>query len=156
MVGYEGLYEVSSVGRVRSLARRGTLGGVRRLRMRKDGYYDVELSCDNVKSKQLVHRLVAAAFHPNPEGHPVARHLNDVRVDNRAENLAWGSLSDNTADAIRNGRNPHLMMTHCRKGHPYDAENTNHAHGYRSCRECGRTASREHMRRVRATLKAAA
>lgn len=51
-----------------------------------------------------VHRLVGKAFLPNPEGHPLLRHLNDVKTDNRVENLKWGTHRENMADAVRNGR----------------------------------------------------
>lgn len=148
--GYEGIYQVSDLGRIRSLPRRGTLGGIRKVRLRPDGYYDVELSRDSVKAKLLLHRLIAAAFCPRAEGQAVVRHLNDNRDDNRVVNLAWGTDSDNVADAIRNGRHPHVNKTHCNEGHPYDETNTYYdARGHRSCKECGRAASRKWARRIR-------
>lgn len=50
-----------------------------------------------------VHRLLAITFIPNPDNHPLVRHLNDESLDNRLENLAWGTYRDNCADARRNG-----------------------------------------------------
>lgn len=50
-----------------------------------------------------VHRLLAEAFIPNPENHPVVRHLNDIKTDNRLENLAWGTYADNAQDLKDNG-----------------------------------------------------
>lgn len=54
-----------------------------------------------------VHHLVCSAFHgPKPDGAECCRHLNDIRTDNRPENLAWGTRRDNIDDAIRNNRIP--------------------------------------------------
>lgn len=144
--GYEGLYEVSSIGRVRSLPRYGTSGGIRKLALRKDGYFDVALSASNVERKYLVHRLVAVAFCERNPGEDIARHLNDVRTDNHAENLAWGTLSDNSQDCLRNGRHFQANQTSCKAGHPFDEVNTYvDAQGYRNCRTCRRNVSRAWM-----------
>lgn len=52
----------------------------------------------------LVHRLACRAFHgPAPAGKPLVLHWNDVKDDNRADNLRWGNASENMADAKRNG-----------------------------------------------------
>lgn len=67
------------------------------------GHKYVELTNNGIKEKALVHRLMAEAFLPNPEGYPVVRHLNDDPRDNRLENLAWGTHLDNRNDMIRNG-----------------------------------------------------
>lgn len=55
----------------------------------------------------LVHRLMAEHFLGIPENTPIVRHLNDVKDDNRLENLAWGTHSDNLHDAVRNGKKRH-------------------------------------------------
>lgn len=56
------------------------------------------------KSKRkYLHRAIAEAFIPNPDNLPMVRHLNDDPTDNRVENLAWGTQTDNMQDCIRNG-----------------------------------------------------
>jgi NUMOD4 motif/HNH endonuclease len=144
VVGYEGFYEVSSRGRIRSLPRGKRPGRMRKLNRRKDGYLDIQLRVNNIISNQLVHRLVAAAFCPRQPHETIARHLNDERTDNRAENLAWGTLSDNTQDCLRNGLHPHAKKTQCRWGHPFDAVNTRRdGRGHRVCIECSRIVGRK-------------
>jgi hypothetical protein len=62
------------------------------------------------KRTRLVHSFVYEAFNGPPQEGQVCRHLNDIKLDNRPVNLAWGSHEDNYADAKRNGRkmgNPH-------------------------------------------------
>ena len=127
VAGWEDLYEVSSLGRVRSLDREGfTRGDSKRLYkgrvlkpypMVRSGYLSVRLSqAGHPKKLKKVHRLVAEAFIPNPEGHPLVRHLNDQKEDNRRENLAWGTAKDNNQDRFRNGYKPH-RSSHCKRGH---------------------------------------
>ncbi|WP_414021392.1 NUMOD4 motif-containing HNH endonuclease [Microbacterium aurugineum] len=110
--GYEGLYEVSDQGRVRSLDRIGLAGQrltgrtLRPQRNSKSGHVVVALYRDGRKSFRKVHQVVAEAFiGPRPLG-ALTRHLNDVADDNRAVNLAYGTHADNLADARRNGRQP--------------------------------------------------
>lgn len=72
----------------------------------KDGYMHVTVSVRvngrRERHRHPVHRLVCMAFQGvPPKGKPLARHLNGVSTDNRADNLAWGSHADNAADAIR-------------------------------------------------------
>jgi len=162
--GYEGRYEVSSVGRVKSLARIAVApnaSGYRNIPERilsltpaGKGHRAVNLALEGVITRTLVHRMVAEAFIPNPDGLPFVRHLNDVPNDNRVENLAWGTPSDNGYDAVRNGKNKNATKTHCPKGHEYNAENTYYNdNGWRSCRTCSREC--EGNRRARLRLEAA-
>jgi hypothetical protein len=112
VVGYEGLYEVSDQGRVRSLDRKiKTSTSVRFYKGKiitpcaggSKGYLMVRLSWPSRK-KFYVHVLVNAAFNgPCPSGQ-ICRHLNDNHLDNRAENLAWGTYSQNMEDARLNGK----------------------------------------------------
>ena len=48
-----------------------------------------------------VHRLIASAFHGNKEGHPLVRHLDDVKTNNRPENLKWGTYKENCNDKLK-------------------------------------------------------
>lgn len=113
VVGYEGVYEVSSTGRIRR-------GDRELFGTDSDGYRNVALCVGGVKTTNAVHRIVAQAFIPNPSGLPLVRHLNDIRNDNRVENLAWGTQSDNMYDAVKNGRNHEALKTTCKYGHPFD------------------------------------
>ena len=70
------------------------------------GYLLVKLITNQGKTKNCrIHILKASAFlfNPNPLAYNVVRHLNDIRIDNRLENLAWGNQSDNMKDCVRNG-----------------------------------------------------
>ena len=82
-------------------------GKVMKIGLNTHGYKRVILMTRSGKIRNcLIHTIKAKAFlfGPNPLGYNVVRHLNDVKTDNRLENLAWGTRSDNTFDSIRNGR----------------------------------------------------
>lgn len=207
--GYEDRYEVSDLGRVRSLPRVGqwvarggvpklsaedvevirtsrssatllaeqfgvsmsiiykTRSGTRRtpsnnirslgghvLKQRLvSGYPMVKLSKDNAAWHIHVHRLVLAAFRgPCPDG-LVACHNNDVRTDNRLENLRWDTSSANVDDSIINGKHPNTNKTHCRQGHPYTIDNTyfrtlSDGRRWRQCRECHRDCRRRRLEKL--------
>ena len=147
--GWQGYYEVSDDGLVRSVKRPRALGAPLKPAIDKDGYGRVTLSAGMGRRQQVsVHRVVALAFiGPRPEGQ-VVRHLNGDNTDNRAANLAYGTVKDNEADKIRHGRKPQLNRTHCPSGHPYDEANTMVTKvGWRLCRECRRVRERARRRR---------
>lgn len=88
---YEGLYEVSSLGRVRS----AQTNKLKKTRVGKTGYVYVLLWKDNKDRLCTVHRLVAYAFIPQIEGKPFIDHINTNRDDNRVENLRWCTHQEN-------------------------------------------------------------
>lgn len=95
---YEGLYQVSTLGRVKSLERIDSNNHVVRERILKpnalsNGYHRYTLSCNGVKSHGA-HRLVAQAFLDNPNDLPQVHHINHKRDDNRVENLMWVNQSE--------------------------------------------------------------
>lgn len=94
--GYEGLYEVSNFGNVRSLNWRNE-GIVRNLYLKRHnrGYLQVELANGNKKQMFLVHRLVAQAFIPNPYALPQINHIDEDKHNNSADNLEWCTQSQN-------------------------------------------------------------
>lgn len=113
VVGFEGLYLVSDLGRVRSLPRRtvrGFLGGRSGGRdilgscLSPNGYPRVKLSRDNKAKRYLVHHLVTNAFlGPLPPG-LIRRHKNGIKTDCRLANLEFGTYSENVQDSIRLGQ----------------------------------------------------
>lgn len=133
VIGWEGLYEVSDQGRVRSLPRQvpsihgsrrrhrggilnGTLG-------RTTGYRTCTLIDAEAGRKKyaLVHRLVLEAFvGPCPSGFECCHNDGD-RSNAALSNLRWDSRSSNTLDAVRQKTNYQARKTHCPNGHPYDA-----------------------------------
>ena len=157
VVGYEGHYEVSDHGRVKSLARKLPVAGSgwrnyreRILRPSFAGHPHVVMVTPTGEQRtETIHRMLMAAFvGPCPEGMEV-RHLNDVKDDNRLENLAYGTASENMLDRVRNGIHHQSIKTVCKFGHPLSHENTyRYPDGRRECRECRRRHVREfHMRR---------
>ena len=110
--GYEGAYQVSSFGRVRSLDRkvpskygrfRKVKGMILKLRTDKDGYYKVNLKKNQKGKSSRVHRLVAEAFINNPENKPQVNHINGVKSNNNILNLEWATLSENRRHAYQTG-----------------------------------------------------
>lgn len=102
--GYEGLYQVSNLGRIKSLKRecRHPLGGQRivnerimKLERTKWGYLRVHLNNNGVGKKVLVHRLVAQAFIPNSNNYEVVNHKDENPQNNNVENLEWCNVQYN-------------------------------------------------------------
>lgn len=135
--GYEGLYEVSDLGRVHSTPRPRTRGGI--LSNGTNGHYypHVSLWSDGRRLSRDVHALVLEAFiGPCPPGCEV-RHLDGDKANCALANLAYGTRGENNLDRIRhNGR-----VTHCVHGHEYTPENTSIAvTGEQICRACRRAS----------------
>lgn len=149
IAGYEGYYEVSDLGRVRSLTRRiphkrlgfkTYPGRIMRCRV-ADRYLMVKLCRDGVESHRYVHHLVLEAFSGmRPDGMHGC-HRNDIRTDNRLTNLYWGSPSQNAHDKTLNGNCHNANKTRCVRGHEFTPQNTYlTVEGWRMCRACSRLA----------------
>lgn len=163
VVGWEGFYEVSNAGRLRSLdrvivrrdGRRARLKG-RILKLKFIHHYNrVSLLRPGTRRDACVHRLVVEAWHgAKPDADAVVRHLNGNALDNRPENLRWGTAAENTADMFEHGNAYWVNRTECKHGHRYTDENTRivtrgNGGTYRQCLECERrTDNVQNRRRV--------
>ena len=95
--GFEGYYEVSNLGRIRSLDRWMKIGAVwqlkkgiiRKPKLNASGYYTVDLSVNKNRKHLLVHRAVASAFIPNPHNYAEVNHKDECKTNNVYTNLEW-------------------------------------------------------------------
>lgn len=145
---WEGLYEVSDQGEVRSLPRTapGSFAGVRRLpgkvlRPVKDPseHVAVTLTEGDRRERHSVHRLVMRTFvGPCPEGMEVL-HNNGDPTDNRLSNLRYGTRSDNLYDAVKHGDHWQAKKVTCPRGHALSGANVpKRARKSRECKACHR------------------
>lgn len=150
VVGYEGLYAVSTHGRVRSVERtapmrhRGTGEMITRrvpavaLKAHPAGrYLSVSLSDGHNKQRTMaVHLLVLEAFRgPRPPGMKGC-HWDDNLLNNHLSNLRWDTQSANELDKVRNGLHPGANAVSCINGHDFTPENTRIYRGKRKCLAC--------------------
>ena len=148
--GYEGIYEVSSHGRVRSLDRTVTYSGgrvrrykgkVRRTPLNQNGYPRVNLSRQGKDQTRYVHSLVAETFiGSRPEGMEVCHNDGDS-TNNHLDNLRYDTSSDNELDKVRHGTHYSAAKTHCPLGHELFTENiraSSAKRGWRQCLACDR------------------
>jgi hypothetical protein len=155
VVGFEGLYEVSDLGRVASLPsrtwpRRAILSAVPHVR---GGYLFVTLRRDGGSHHRKIHHMVCEAFNGTRPSGTVTRHINGDHLDNAPGNLAWGTPSENMFDVVRHGRHHNAIKTACKNGHPLIGANlyVNATSGSRQCRICQAAAKAKY-----ATKKASA
>lgn len=149
--GYAGIYEVSSLGRVRSLARPNVpLDRILEGRVNRYGgqgrigtpYRTVSL-CDGKGDRRnvRVHQLVARAFLGPQEPGMQVRHLDGNSLNNVLSNLVYGTPKENALDTVRAGNHFQARKTHCRKGHKLSGPNvrrvsTHTGRTWRRCRTC--------------------
>jgi len=161
--GFEGFYEVSDQGHVRSLTRTVqrtnhsamTIKGKPLVEQYRPhtGYYSVKLSTNNRKRNYYIHRLVLMAFVGMPDEGQEACHENDIRTDNRLVNLRWDSHTENVRDALRRNRmrSHNREKTHCKRGHKFTEANTLIRPEGRGCRTCRRMMERRRYHKARQT-----
>lgn len=97
--GYEGLYEISSCGRIKSTYSRRILKPAA-----YGNYIGVALVKDGMSKNYYIHRLVATAFLPNLKKYPCIDHINTIKDDNRVENLRWCSFLQNNLNPLTNSK----------------------------------------------------
>jgi hypothetical protein len=100
ITGYSGDYQISNTGKVRSLKRKGII--ILSPRLDDDGYYCIGLRNSNQQKFKKVHRLVAETFIDNPENKKCVDHINNIRTDNRTENLRWVTIRENNQNRKHN------------------------------------------------------
>lgn len=141
VLGFEGRYEVSDGGSVRSIPHTVTrsngipcrvAGQVLQQFVSAKGHMTTSID----QRKRRVHRLVLEAFvGPCPPGLQ-GLHENDVPSDNRLSNLYWGTPGQNMRDRVRNGVHHYSKRTHCKHGHEFTEANTRMYRNARLCRTC--------------------
>lgn len=160
VVGYEGVYQVSDFGKIRSTDRISSNGRrwpsvVLKMSAHPNGHLQVNLSRNNIHRTFWVHKLVLIAFQgPRPDG-AEGLHRDGNPANNALTNLVWGSRSENVLDQVRHRVHFYATRTHCPHGHPYDQDNTYRApgRGHRKCRQCMRSQARRTNERRRAARK---
>lgn len=109
--GFEGLYEISSLGNLRSKekyvnhyrgGKRLYKSKIKKQRLSKSGYLRCNIKHNGKRFDLRVHRLVAMAFLPNSKNKEQVNHINGIKTDNRAVNLEWCTQSENVIHAVEN------------------------------------------------------
>lgn len=148
ITGYEGLYQVSDQGRVRSLDRvngRGfnVFGVILKQNPDRKGYLGVSLYSGSKASRRRrpVHQLVAEEFiGPRPEGLDVCHNDGD-KANNSASNLRYDTRRENILDAVKHGTHVMARQAECKRGHRLGAFNGNRSEGCRACARARATIS---------------
>lgn len=108
VIGYEGWYEISNLGRLHKLPFYDTKGSYRQggftsQQLSHKGYITVRLCKEKICKTTGIHRIIAEAFIPNPDNKPQINHKNGIKTDNRIENLEWCTNQENQNHAVKHG-----------------------------------------------------
>ena len=119
---FNGEYEVSNLGRVRSMKRYyGVVGRIMPQTIQRKGYYAVTFWMNNKAYCRKVHRLVIEAFTPNPDNLPCINHIDGDKLNNHVSNLEWCTYQANMQHAVRTGlTHPHGMLHVRLVGAPFE------------------------------------
>ena len=98
--GYEGLYQVSNLGRVKRVKTDRVLKGYKNT----CGYLIINLCENSIVSSKKIHRLVAQAFIPNPDNKSQVNHIDEDKTNNNIDNLEWVTAKENNNHGTRNER----------------------------------------------------
>jgi NUMOD4 motif. len=120
--GYEGLYQVSNMGNIKSLGRyvqdRGNTYYIKEkmkiFHAKANDYGRLQLYKNGKPKNVYAHRLVAEAFLPNTQNKKTVNHKNGIKTDNRVENLEWATYSENNIHAIETGLNGSEQRRNCK------------------------------------------
>ena len=126
IVDFPGYQANGDTGEIRSFVKNPDRPRVlRQTKVGKKGHRRVFLYRDRIRFPQLVHRLVAQTFVPNPNNYPIVRHRDDNPAHNYASNLVWGTQLDNMHDCMANGRLNYdgLLRYNEKRGTPILARN---------------------------------
>lgn len=159
--GFESTHEASSWGGIRTIARLSSNGRRLRSRLRRTllhkGYRRLTLHQGGQQFPTTVHQLVCLTFHGPGDGRQV-RHLDGDSLNNCADNLTWGTGTENNRDSVEHGTHKQANKTHCPAGHAYDEANTYVLPSrprWRRCRTCKQIENRRRKRaRVLSTRQA--
>lgn len=148
VVGYEGRYEVSDLGRVRSLLTNTVL---KPMIAASGGYHVVALHNEGQRMVR-VNRIVLTAFVGEAPNGTVSCHNDGDPTNNALRNLRWDTYSENVYDVVRHGNHVHANKTHCPRGHEYAGDNlrVKPSEGRRRCKACIRDYQREYRARKKA------
>lgn len=107
VLGWEGIYLVSNLGRIKSFSWRQYKGNILKPQNQR-GYRSVTLSHNGQHKMMMIHRIVANAFIPNPENKPTVNHIDTNRQNNIVSNLEWATSKEQIRHARLNGRFPDI------------------------------------------------